>query len=159
MRNDADLLKLTFPEEALAMESTNIRDDLKTSLKLQASVSQFKTKAYARIELNNDYFLILKPDVTGYNGANFWFKWNTFQDPVTGEDRIFSQIRVVAELHQRATEDNRSVRIISFGIDASSPARVIEKTIAKIADMQGLRLVALPIIEIKNVKTTNPTQQ
>lgn len=149
MRNDAESLKFAFPEETLAMECNNLRDDLRTSLKLQASVSQFKTKAVAKIELNNDYFLILKPDVTGYNGANFWFKWNTFQDPETGEDRIFSQMRVVAELHQRTTGDNRSARIISFGIDASSPARVIEKTIAKVADMQGLRLVALPIIEIK----------
>ena len=148
MRTDAESLKLAFPEETLAMECNNLRDELKLGLKLQASVSQFKSKAIAKIELNNGHFLILKPDVTGYNGANFWFKWNTFQDPETGEDRIFSQMRVVAELHQRTTDDNRSVRIISFGIEASSPARAIEKTIAKIADMQGLRLVALPIIEI-----------
>jgi hypothetical protein len=148
MRTDAESLKLAFPEETLAMECNNLRDELKLGLKLQATVSQFKSKAIAKIELNNGYFLILKPDATGYNGANFWFKWNTFQDPETGEDRIFSQMRVVAELHKRTTDDNRSARIISFGIEASSPARAIEKTIAKIAEMQGLRLVALPIIEI-----------
>jgi hypothetical protein len=148
MRTDAESLKLAFPEEVLGMESNNLRDSLKHGLKLQASVSQFKTKAYAKVQLNNDFFLILKPAVTGFNGTNFWFKWTTFQDPETGEDRIYSQMRVIVELHQKTMDDTRSIQMISFGIDASSPDRVIEKSITKIAELQGLRLVALPIIEI-----------
>jgi hypothetical protein len=148
LRNDADSLKLAFPEVALAMECDKLRNSLTGRLKLRAAVRQSSTKASARIELNDGYFLVLRPDVTGYNGVNFWFKWTTFQDHETGEDRILSQLRCVVELHHKPTPDSESVQIISFGIDASSTARVMDKAMMKIADLQGLRLVPLPIIEI-----------
>jgi hypothetical protein len=147
MRTDAESLKLAFPEITLAMECDQLRNSLNNRLKLQAKVTQTDLNAEARIELNGGYYLILRPDYTGYNGVNFWFKWNTFQDPDTGEDRIFNQLRCVVELHKTSDEE-RNTRIISFGLDASSTLRAMEKAMAKIADLQGLRLVPLPITEI-----------
>jgi exonuclease III len=147
MRNDAESLKLAFPEVTLAMECDQLRNSLTNRLKLQAKVTQADLTAEARVELNGGYYLILRPDYTGYNGVNFWFKWNTFQDPETGEDRIFHQLRCVVELH-KTNEEEGNTRIISFGQDATSTARAMEKAMAKIADLQGLRLVPLPITEI-----------
>lgn len=147
MRNDAESLKLAFPEVTLSMECDQLRNSLNNRLKLQAKVTQTDLTAEARVELNGGYYLILRPDYTGYNGVNFWFKWNNFQDPETGEDRIFNQLRCVVELHKTSDEE-RNTRIISFGLDASSTLRAMEKAMAKIADLQGLRLVPLPITEI-----------
>jgi exonuclease III len=129
------------------MECDQLRNSLTNRLKLQAKVTQDDLTAEARVELNGSYYLILRPDYTGYNGVNFWFKWNTFQDPETGEDRIFNQLRCVVELHKTSDEESNT-RIVSFGLDASSTLRAMEKAMAKIADLQGLRLVPLPITEI-----------
>jgi hypothetical protein len=150
LRNDAESLKHAFPEVTLAMECDKLRTSILERLKFQASVVQVGLIAYATIQLNDGYFLILRPDVTGFNGVNFWFKWTTFQDPETNEDRIFSQLRCVVELHHKPTAQTQSVQVISFGTDGSSTARALEKAIAKIAEIQGLRLVPLPITQINN---------
>ena len=148
LRNDAESLKLAFPEVVLAMESERLENSLQGKLKLQAVVNVDETNADARIQLNDGYFMILKPDFTGYNGVNFWFKWNAYQDPETGEDRVFYQFRCLVELHQTLPEEHESTRIISFGLEASAITRAVDRAIAKIADLQGLRLVPLPIVEI-----------
>ena len=148
IRNDAESLKLAFPDVVLAMECDNLRNSLTNRLKFRAKVVQNNLQAEAHVELNDGYYLILRPDVTGFNDVNFWFKWNTFQDPETGEERIFQQMRCVVELHHKESPMSVSERIISFGTDGSSTARALDKAIAKIADIQGLRLVPLPIIEI-----------
>jgi hypothetical protein len=148
LRNDAESLKLAFPEAVLALESERLQNSLTGKLKFQAVVNVDETKADARIQLNDGYFLILKPDFTGYNGVNFWFKWNTFRDSETGEERFFYQFRCLVELHQALAGEATPSRIISFGIEASAITRAIDRAIAKIAEMQGLRLVPLPIVEI-----------
>jgi hypothetical protein len=148
LRNDAESLKHAFPEVTLGMECGKLSTSLLERLKFQASVVQVGLTAYATIQLNDGYFLILRPGVTGFDGVDFWFKWTTFQDPETNEDRIFSQLRCVVELHHKPAPNVRSAQIISFGTDGSSTARALDKAFAKIASVQGLRLVPLPIIEI-----------
>lgn len=129
------------------MECDQLRNSLTNRLKLQAKVTQQDLEAQARIELNGGYFLILRPDYTGYNGVNFWFKWTNYQNQETGEERIFHQLRCVVELH-KTNEISADTRIFSFGLESTSTARAMEKAIEKIADIQGLRLVPLPITEI-----------
>ena len=148
LRNDVESLKLAFPEISLGMETDQLRNSLINRLKLRATVTQNELTAEAKIQLNDGYYLILRPNETGFNGTNFWYRWTAFQHRETGEERIFHSLRALVELHYQPTPNMESERIISFGIEASSSARAMEKAIEKIADLQGLRLVALPIIEI-----------
>ena len=148
MRSDAQTLKMEFPELELSMECDNLRTQLIQRLKLQAKVIQDETKAFARVNLNDGYFLIFRPAATGFNGMNFWFKWNTFTNSQTGEERRLSQIRCEVELHHSNNPDQEPKKLISFGIDASTAERMVEKSLAEVAALKKLRLIALPITKI-----------
>lgn len=148
MRTDAETLKMEFPELELSMECDEIRRQLVHRLSLQANVIQNDLEAFARLELNDDYYLIFRPAATGYNGMHFWFKWNAFTNQQTGETRQFSQIRCEVELHHSTNTEQESTQIISFGIDARNVERMVEKSLQEIATLKQLRLVALPITKI-----------
>jgi hypothetical protein len=146
--NDAEALKMEFPEVELAMECDSIREQLVGRLKLQAVVAQDELTSFARVQLNDGYSLMIRPDVTGINGTNFWLKWNLFTNNQTGEERMFSQIRCEIELQHQAAPNQEASKVISFGIDARNVERMLEKATQQIAALKGLRLIPLPIVEI-----------
>lgn len=148
LRNDAESLKMAFPEVELAMECDSIREQLVGRLKLQAIVVQDGLTSFARIQLNDGYSLLIRPDVTGVNGTNFWLKWNLFTNNQTGEERMFSQIRCEVELYRQTDIHQEPQKVISFGIDARNAERMVEKVTQQIATLKGLRLIPLPIVEI-----------
>jgi hypothetical protein len=152
LHSDPDSLKLAFPELHFSLECDQLRMALCDRMKLQAYVNQIELRALAGIQLNDGYEIVLRPAAPGFNGVKNWYKWRTFEDSRTGETSRHSQLRCELELLHRVTgEDGKDeyIEVISFGIDSPSTEYLVKQALDKIFEYCSLRLVALPIVEVK----------
>jgi hypothetical protein len=152
LHSDPDSLKLAFPELHFSLECDQLRMMLCDRMKLQAYVNQIELRALAGIQLNDGYEILLRPTAPGFNGVKNWYKWRTFEDSRTGEIVRHSQLRCELELLHRVTGEEGEdvyIEVISFGMDAANTQDLIKKSLEKIYEYCSLRLVALPIVEVK----------
>ena len=150
---DVETLNLIHQDVVFQLECASVRHELCDQLALQAEVQMHEMSAQAKIKLNDDYSLIVRPARPGFNGVNTWFKWYEVNHPTNDEVMIFPQARCVVELEFLNPETNEACSIISFGIEAQSMEELIKKALAKFSQHCGLRLVALP--QIKPNQTIN----
>jgi hypothetical protein len=150
---DVETLNLIHQDVVFQLECASVRFELCDQLALQAEVEVHEMSALAKINLNDDYSLVVRPARPGFNGVNTWFKWYEVNHPTTDEVMIFPQARCVVELEFLDPATNEASHIFSLGIEAQSMQELIQKALAKFSQHCGLRLVALP--QTKLNKTIN----
>lgn len=148
MMHDAEGLKLFLPEIALALETEQVRFELEEEMQLQVSVVCNGLTASAEIQLNDEYKLIVRPAIPGFNGSLNWFKWRELTHRQTGEVIKMSQVRCTVSL-EAPNLDTDEQPIFSMGIDAPNMEQLVRQALDKIHRHCELKLVALPVVHKK----------
>lgn len=147
-KHDAESLKILLPELTLQLETEHIRFELQDNLQLQAEVKYAGKEAYATIHLNDEYKLVFRPAISGFNGLHNWFKWRQITHPKTNQVVKLSQIRSEVSLVVSGNEAEHET-IFSMGLDAPNMEQLVPLALEKIHRHCGLRLVALPQVTKK----------
>lgn len=143
----AEDLAASFPDLYFDLQCVQLQAELQDEHHLQATVNQNDNSAEAVISLNDGFALILTPTIAGYGGFKNWMLFRSIREPRSGREIKLSQYRCGVELVQDYGHEGQST-LLTFGIDAGDINELIGRALDKVKDRCGLRLVALPVIQI-----------
>ena len=145
--SEAEDLAACFPDLYFDLQCVQLRAELQDEHHLQATVTQQDDNAEAVVSLNDGFALILTPAIPGFGGFKNWMLFRTIREPRSSRVLKLSQYRCGVELVQDYGRENQE-SLLTFGIDSGDVGELINRALEKVKDRCGLRLVALPVIQI-----------
>lgn len=143
----AEDLAASFPDLYFDLQCAQLQAELQDEYHLQATVTQNDSTAEAVISLNDGFAIILTPAIPGFGGFKNWMLFRTIRDPRSSRVLKLSQYRCGVELVQ-GYGGGEQASLLTFGLDAGDINELINRALEKVKERCGLRLVALPVIQI-----------